>query len=349
MDAINAHIPSVCIILVNYNTWEDTIECMESVLKNNYTNYQIVVIDNSSTNDSWEQLIKWCRGGAFSKVESGNPLFYLSNPPAEKPVMYLRATVQESDHLRLMNTQGIKPVMFIKSETNLGFAGGNNVGLRYALFNSFDYMWLLNNDTVIEKDAITHLVKFAEENTTKNFGILGSKLLLYHKPDTLQGMGAVFNKYSGKSKIIGAQQIDRGQFDASPVPCTYVIGAAMFVSRRFVLDVGLMSEDYFLYNEENDWASRAKKKQWSVTAVAQSRVYHKQGASTGNSPKKSKWQLKALGYKYRGKILLYKKYYRPQLPFLYLHLLSRSLRYMVKGNVQEAMVIYKSILNIKTE
>ncbi|MBK8488947.1 MAG: glycosyltransferase family 2 protein [Bacteroidetes bacterium] len=347
MDAINTHAPSVCIILVNYNTWEDTIECMESILKSNYSNFQIVVVENYSTNNSWEQLIKWCRGEAFPKVEASNPLFKYSNPPAIKPVMYLRANVEESDHLRLINTGGIKPILFIKSDENLGFAGGNNVGLRYAIFNSFDYMWLLNNDTVIESDTLKQLVDYGELHAKKKIGIIGSKLLLYHKPDTLQGMGAVFNKYSGKSKIIGAQQKDIGQFDNADVQCNYVIGAAMFVPRSFVLDVGVMSEDYFLYNEENDWASRAKRKGWSVGVAAKSKVYHKQGASTGNSPKKSKWQIKALHYKYRGKIKLYKKYYRPQLPFLYLHLLSRSATYLAKGNFSEAAVIYKAIFNTK--
>lgn len=346
MDALKTHLPSVCIILVNYNTWEDTIECIESILKSNYSRYQIVVVENCSTNTSWDQLIKWCKGEAFSKVEPANPLYKHSNPPAVKPLVYLRASAEESDHLRFIDGAGIKPILFIKSDKNLGFAGGNNVGLRYAIFNSFDYMWLLNNDTVIESDTLQQLIDYASSAKEKT-GIIGSKLLLYHKPDTLQGLGAVFNKYTGKSKIIGAQQKDDGRFDSADVQCNYAIGASMFVSRRFVLDVGVMSEDYFLYNEENDWASRARRKGWSVGVAPKSRVYHKQGASTGNSPKKSKWQLTALQYKYRGKIKLYKKYYRPQLPFLYLHLLIRSATYLLKGNFSEAAVIYKAIFNTK--
>jgi len=319
---------------------------MESILKSNYSRYQIVVVENCSTNTSWDQLIKWCKGEAFSKVEPANPLYKYSNPPAVKPLVYLRASAEESDHLRFIDGAGIKPILFIKSDKNLGFAGGNNVGLRYAIFNSFDYMWLLNNDTVIESDTLQQLVDYASSAKEKT-GIIGSKLLLYHKPDTLQGLGAVFNKYTGKSKIIGAQQKDDGRFDSGDVQCNYAIGASMFVSRRFVLDVGVMSEDYFLYNEENDWASRARRKGWSVGVAPKSRVYHKQGASTGNSPKKSKWQLTALQYKYRGKIKLYKKYYRPQLPFLYLHLLIRSATYLLKGNFSEAAVIYKAIFNTK--
>jgi hypothetical protein len=231
----------------------------------------------------------------------------------------------------------------------LGFAGGNNIGMRYALHSNFDYVWLLNNDTVIDSKAITELVNYAEINSKRGVktGILGSKLMVYHKPDRMQGIGAVFNKYTGKSKIIGAQEIDNGQYDDKEIQCNYVIGAAMFVSKEFLLDVGLMSEEYFLYNEENDWSARAKRKGWGVGVAVASKVYHKQGASTGNSPKKSKWQIQALHYKYRGKIKLYMKYYQPQLPFLYLHLMMRSIKYLTKGNVSEAKVIYAAMFGIK--
>ncbi len=339
----------VCVILVNYKTWQDTAECIESILKNDYRNYQIVVIENGSGDQEWENLIKWVRGDKKAFVKPDNKLFALSNPPSPKPLLYQRATVDESKELNFLHANGIMPLLFIKSENNLGFAGGNNVGLRYALGNNFNYAWLLNNDTVIEKNAITELVKFNEDKRAGNhkIGITGSKLLVYHKPDTLQGLGAQFNKYSGKSKILGAQQKDNGLLDEIDLQFNYVIGAAMFVSREFLLDVGLMSEDYFLYNEENDWGARAKRKGWNVSVATKCKVYHKQGASTGNSPKKSKLQAKALNYKYRGKILLYKKYYRPQLPFLYFHLLTRSMKYILNGNRHEANVIFKAILNLK--
>jgi len=341
--------PSVCIILVNYKTWQDTVECIESILKSDYHNYQIVVVENGSGDDSWGNLLKWTRGEKSHGVLPDNKLFRLSHPPAQKPLLYHRATVAESEHLRLGPNEDVTPILFVNSEINRGFAGGNNVGLRYAIHNTFDYAWLLNNDTVIEKNAISELVKFCEDPKNKKAGIVGSKLMVYHKPDTMQGIGAVFNKYSGKSRIIGAQQKDNGQYDNTVIQCNYVIGAAMFVSRNFLLDVGLMSEEYFLYNEENDWSARAKRKGWGVGVAVLSKVYHKQGASTGNSPKKSQWQVRALNYKYRGKIKLYKKYYRPHLIFLYIHLFRRSFKYLLNGNTGEAKVIYGAIFNTKFE
>lgn len=341
--------PKVCIVLVNYKTWQDTLECMESILRSDYRNYQIVVVENGGDDDSWEQMLKWSRGENVVAIETTNPLHHLTFPPVPKPVLYFRADVGESDTMRLGPLDGIMPILFVKSKINLGFAGGNNVGIRYALNSNFDYVWLLNNDTVIEPNAITELVHYCENKAAKKekVGIVGSKLMVYHQPEKMQGVGAIFNKYSGKSKIIGAQEIDRSQYDNTEISCNYVIGASMFVSQPFLLDVGLMSEEYFLYNEENDWSARAKLKGWKVGVALKSKVYHKQGASTGNSPKKSKWQIKALNYKYRGKIKLYKKYYRAQLPFLYLHLVTRSFKYIAKGNMSEAKVIYGAIFNTK--
>ncbi|MFN0275514.1 MAG: glycosyltransferase family 2 protein [Chitinophagales bacterium] len=343
--------PKICIVLVNYKTWQDTVECIESILKSDYKNYQIVVVENGSADENWENLLKWTRGELTHAVLTDNKLFRLSNPITQKPLLYFRAHAGESDTLRLGPMENIYPILYIQSKMNLGFAGGNNVGMRYALNSNFDYVWLLNNDTVIEKHAITELVNYAEEKkgTNQKIGIIGSKLLLYHNPEKMQGVGAVFNKYSGKSKIIGAQEIDNGKYDNQEIQCNYVIGAAMFVHKEFLLDVGLMSEEYFLYNEENDWSARAKQKGWGVGVAVKSKVYHKQGASTGNSPKKSKWQITALNYKYRGKIRLYKKYYRPQLPFLYFHLIKRSIRYILKGNMSEAKVIYSAMFNTKFE
>jgi GT2 family glycosyltransferase len=335
-------VKKVCVILVNYKTWQDTAECMESVLKASGAEFQIVVVENGSPDDSWEKLIAWADGQITLPVDSENPLYAYSHPPVTKPLNYAVADTASSD-------TADADVVFIRSMENLGFAGGNNIGLRYMLSHGFDYAWLLNNDTVIEQDAIQELVAFMEAPENSTVGIAGSKLRLYHRPDTLQGLGAIFNPYNGKSRIVGAQQVDHGQFDSQTEGITYAIGAAMFVGRNFLQEVGLMSEDYFLYNEENDWSARAHRAGWKVGIAVKSIVYHKQGASTGNSPKKSKLQIKALQYKYRGKILLYKKYYRKQLPYLYFHLFTRSMRYIAKGNFKEAQVIYAAIFNTNKE
>lgn len=337
--------PRVCIVLVNYKTWRDTAECMESLMKSKYGNFQIVVVENGSEDDSMEKLTAWAEGRELMHGAGDFSLSALSTPPATKPLEFAVCPAERSATLEAGTVHGGLPLLYIENARNAGFAGGNNIGLRYALHNTFDYVWLLNNDTVTDPDALDALVDFARkaEKEGKKYGIIGSKLLLYHKPQILQGLGARFNRYSGKSKIIGAREQDLGQYDNMPLEMNYVIGASMFVPKAFLEDVGLMSESYFLYNEENDWSARGRLRGWSVGTAVASKVYHKQGTSTGNSPKKKKWQRTALHYKYRGKILLYKKYYRRQLPFLYLHLFTRSMHYLLRGQFPEAGVIFGEV------
>lgn len=332
----------VCVVLVNYKTWQDTANCIESLLRCQSRHIQVVVVENDSPDDSWQQLQDWAAGKVLVDNPEHQPLRHLYEPPVPKPISFKAFSLKDG-----FPTQVDEPLVLIQSDKNRGFAGGNNVGLKYMMAGQFSHAWLLNNDTVIEPDAIQALLDFDRQHAGTKMGIIGSKLRLFHNPSVLQGLGARFNPKTGTSHIIGAQQEDHGQFDQQIHQITYAIGAAMFVSKSFLEHVGLMSEDYFLYNEENDWSARALQKGWQVGVAANSIVYHKQGASTGNSPKKSKWQITALQYKYRGKILLYKRYYKKYMIYLYMHLWKRSFRYLLKGNFREAAVIYRAMLGIK--
>jgi len=160
--------PKVYIILLNYNNWADTIECLESVLRNDYPNYQVIVVDNNSPNNSMEYLKAWAEGRIDVWVNPNNPLRNLSFPPVPKPIPYVYYTREEAEKCKNLDLEekfksdipeGVTtkyPIVFIQSGNNLGFAGGNNVGIRYALIkNDFDSVILLNNDTVIKGEAIS--------------------------------------------------------------------------------------------------------------------------------------------------------------------------------------------------
>lgn len=142
----------------------DTIECLESVLRNDYPNYQVIVVDNNSPNNSMEYIKAWAEGKLDIWVKPDNPLRHLSFPPVEKPVPYVFYDREEAEkggnpelEERLKNDipNGITtkyPLVFIQSGYNGGFAFGNNVGIKYALAkDDFDSVILLNNDTIIEK------------------------------------------------------------------------------------------------------------------------------------------------------------------------------------------------------
>jgi GT2 family glycosyltransferase len=169
----------------------------------------------------------------------------------------------------------------VPTGSNLGFAGGNNVALRLALArDDFEYAWLLNNDTVVEKDALGHLV--ARMRDRPGAGMCGSTLRFYEPPHEVQAHGgATYNPWFGMPGNV--ERLRPGE-DHVQVESrlAYVMGASMLVSKAFLRDVGLMSEDYFLFYEELDWAARARGR-YSLAYAPESRVYHKGGRSTGLS------------------------------------------------------------------
>jgi GT2 family glycosyltransferase len=300
--------PKVYIILLNYNGWIDMIECLESVLRNDYPNYQVIVVDNNSPNNSMEYLKAWAEGKLNVWVNPNNSLRNLSFPPVSKPIPYIYYTRKEAEKGGSLEIEEVLknkmpkditskyPLVFIQSGDNLGFAGGNNIGIRYALVkNDFEYIWLLNNDTVIKKDALKKLIEFAEKNNT---GISGSVLMYYDSPNTVQTYGGHINKFLGTShRILKKEQIKD--------KLNYIVGASFLINRKVIEKIGLLPEDYFLYYEETDYCFNASKNGFSLGVALDSVVYHKEGQSTGAN-KKLKSEIDALSLTNR--IKFHKKY-----------------------------------------
>ena len=267
---------AVCIVLVNYNSHPDTIECLESVFKSHHENYQVVVVDNSDPANSVYHLEQWARGHTTSIQTLFPELVF----PLEKKPLYYR--VLSEDEFLLIEQRVSEKVLFVRAKKNLGFAGGNNVAIRYfTRTNQFDFLWLLNNDTVIQKDTLSYLVECASRQLSA-VGIMGGKLRQYYMRERLQAVGGKYYKWFGKVKEVGRDDRDEGQWDREEFHLDYVIGASMFARKEFVQSIGPMEEDYFLYFEELDWALRGKEKGWKMAFCPNAIVYHKLGASTGS-------------------------------------------------------------------
>lgn len=174
-------------------------------------------------------------------------------------------------------------VQFIRSEENLGFAGGNNLGINVA---KGDYLFLINNDTEITEGLIPGLVGYLEEHP--QVGVVSPKIMYYDKPDMLQYAGySHMNYYTARTVCIGQYETDKGQYDNLTGPTGYVHGAAMMLRRPAVEQAGLMAENYFLYYEEFDWAERIRRAGYEVHVYMQALIYHKESISVGkNSPLK---------------------------------------------------------------
>lgn len=273
-----ASVPRIGVVLVNWNGWVDTLECLESLLRSTIP-LAIVVVDNASTNGSAERIVEWALGDRVAEAGSAT-LAALSSPPHPKPVSFQRLSAVES----VDGGDVATVVTLIDSGGNLGFAGGNNVGLRYLLrVPSIDRLWLLNNDTVVEPGAAQALV--ARMDATHRIGMCGTVVRYYHRPDTVQALGGSrFNPATGQARHIGNGTPATAPYDPGRVAreMDFVLGASLAVSRRFLETVGPMAEDYFLYYEEADWAWRNKGR--FVTAFAHGAVvYHKEGTTIGST------------------------------------------------------------------
>jgi GT2 family glycosyltransferase len=170
-------------------------------------------------------------------------------------------------------------VRFIRSEKNLGFAGGNNLGIRKA---SGDYLFLANNDTEFSSGLIEGLVDILDSKNT--IGAVSPKILYFENPDIIQYAGFTeMNMNTGRNHCIGQMETDRGQYDGSTGLTGFVHGAAMMIRKEAIDKAGLMPELFFLYYEEMDWCEKIRNAGFEIWIEPKARIYHKESMTVGKN------------------------------------------------------------------
>ena len=174
-------------------------------------------------------------------------------------------------------------VKCIRSERNLGFAGGNNLGIRHA---QGKYLFLVNNDTEVSMNDIDMLIKRID--TSEHIGIVCPKIRFFYGDRHIQYAGFTpMSRITCRNRGIGYDEADIGQYD-TPRQTAFAHGAAMMARRDTVNKVGLIPECYFLYYEEMDWSMMMKRNGYQIWYEPSATVYHKESQSTGaNSPLKT--------------------------------------------------------------
>jgi GT2 family glycosyltransferase len=167
-------------------------------------------------------------------------------------------------------------VRYLETGRNLGFSGGNNVGLRAA---RGEYFLLINNDTELEPDAVDRLLDHF--NSDPAIGMVCPLIRYYDRPDLIQYAGYTrMHPVTARNQTIGQFEVDRGQY-AQPVSTCFAHGAAMFTSRRVVEAAGLMPELFFLYYEELDWSQRIRQAGYRIDLEPRAVIFHKESVSVG--------------------------------------------------------------------
>jgi GT2 family glycosyltransferase len=219
--------PKVACIVLNWNGWKDTLECLRALQRCTYSDLTIVVVDNGSTDDS---------------------VFRIST--------------------------SFPDITILKSDKNLGFAGGNNIGIRHALDRLAGFIWLLNNDTKPTPDALSALVAKAIAND--QLGAVASICYYADSPTRVQVWGGTrVNLWLGRSRNATEAQKDEW-FDA-------LYGASLLIRSTAFEDVGLLDPEFFFYCEETEFCLRLRKKEWGIAVAPHSIVLHKAGASAGSN------------------------------------------------------------------
>lgn len=169
-------------------------------------------------------------------------------------------------------TRNGRQVELIRNERNLGFISGSNVGIRAALKENTDYLFLLNNDTVVTPGFLQVLVDVAERST--DTGVVGPKIYQYGSDRMLDSAGTRTVEWLAQGFLRGHGETDCGQYDREEeVP--YITGTALLIKRTVVERIGLMDEDYFNYFDDFDWGCRARRAGYRLDYVPKSVIFHK--------------------------------------------------------------------------
>jgi GT2 family glycosyltransferase len=313
----------ICVVIVNWNGRADTLECLESLARCS-VDMRVLVVDNGSEDGSIEAFERWARGEI--EAERSSAVWDLL-PGGERRPITLSVSPRYEHAAGPMDSF----VTVIAAGANLGFAGANNVGIERALADpACRYVWILNNDTVVEPETPARLVQ--RMTVQPSLGVLGGTLLFYHQPRIVQSVGSRWQTALARGGAIHSL-IDRSQLPEQAVveqAIDYVAGASMFVSREFVETVGPMSEDYFLYYEELDWMRRMGGRfelGWCPDAV----LYHKEGASIGTSTT-ARPSDTSLYYYYVNMFRFYHKFHIALLPVSWARWGWDALRYWRAGD-----------------
>ncbi|RJX18363.1 MAG: glycosyltransferase family 2 protein [Desulforudis sp.] len=325
----------VFILILSYNGWRDTVECLESLQRLNYPNYRIVVIDNGSTDGSMDRTKAWAAGEL--PVESK----FFAYDPSIKPVRWIeydRATTEAGGLPELEAEIEVLPpnrrMVLIQTGANLGYAGGNNVGIKYSLARGANYVWLLNNDTVMEPTAVCEMVRMMESKPQA--GCVGAKLIYYDWPDTLQVAGSHFCFWSGLAFARGYRKKDTNDWNEPYMP-GYLSGAALLCRRAVFEQVGFLDESFFMYAEDIDWSIRVKKANWEIWYCPQARVWHKDSATAGSkSPFMEYWMT-------RSNLRLVRRYHPYRLPVATFFQVLRAVRRLATGNFRRSLAVIRGI------
>lgn len=232
---------------------------------------------------------------------------------------------------------GIFPKLtLIESKKNLGFAGGNNLGIKYALKYDIDYIMLLNNDTIVDKGLLKELMIGITPNT-----LHVPRMMYYKEKNRVWYAGGNFNKITGRA-IHTHINYDLQKGDKRNVNCTFATGCCLLIPIEIIRECGQLDERYFMYCEDSEFCLRILSKQKKIRYIGNAVLWHKVSNSTGGND-----SLFSVYYMTRNRLLYlmtYKTYFHfITIPLFFLSRVLRIMQYWLKDDKERSLVIFLAI------
>jgi GT2 family glycosyltransferase len=305
---MNIQTKKTAIIILNWNSYSDTIECLNSLLRMDTQDFCVFIIDNNSSDESLQYITR-----------------YIDSMKASERIF------------------------LFPQKANLGFAKGSNVGIKIAIENGFEFIWLLNNDTVVEKNTLSQMLLFFYRYS--QYSIVTSCIHYYSQKHIIWNCGGKISRlgyrkyfFNGKNESVLPQK--------EYISISFVTNCSSFFRRSYFENCGLLTERFFFGEEDFEMCLRAKRKHIKIACILTTKIYHKVGTSVN---KVSSSLHKILIY-YLNRFVDMKIYFHNQVLFLlfimlytlYIFICLLKLKYKLKSIITFLYVLIKKSLVLKT-
>jgi len=284
--------PKISIVLLNWNGWRDAVECLESLFQLNYDNYDVILVDNGSFDDSVERIKEYCEG----KIKVNSKYFHYNFD--NKPIKILEFS--EEENIDIKDLEEIvaldlynKRLFLIKTKENYGFDKGNNIGIQFAIRKlDPDYILIISNDVVVDRNLLTNLIKIAG----KDVGLIQPKIYNYYDL-SIDNLGFSCDVIGNTRPI---KNLKRSKL-------FYLSGACLLISKDLILGIDkdgkLFDEKLYAYFEDADLSWQARLLGYDIKVCLDAICYHKGSQTT------KKFNLDTFYLDYRNKLRVLIKNY----------------------------------------
>jgi len=268
---------NIAIIVLNWNNSKDTIACLESLKKQTYRDFDIILLDNGSTDNSVSEIREWI-------IDPLNKFKFSE---------YTKDGIEKNRITIPRNNSDFNRISLVLNNENLGFAAGNNVGIKLAMDSKiYTHVYLLNNDTVLESESIELLMSSIEKNP--EIEVATPKITYFDDPNYIWNCGGNINRIGIRKYNYAKESVERCPENNFKI--TFVTGCALLISTKIILKYGMLTEMFFFGEEDWEFSMRMKENNINIYCIPTSVVMHKVSSSSNSYFKKNNISKACINY-----------------------------------------------------